>query len=206
MLVYLGTWMVHLFQQGVCQEGWLLLQEFFEPHFLTCLSTDIQSVRYNIPVEGTWLPAPYSRWNNGWHRMVIWKKDFNRFCIFLSFFLLIHKSFKNGHHFLMCVSFMKEQGFSKFTCKRHLTDRRIYATILVKFTTCFSNTSIWTSGGEKFLLKSRPHSPIATHSVHLRNKIFCTPEYLINHVLPGSFLQFIVCFFIPRLCIVWVDS
>ena len=34
--------------------------------------------------------------------------------------------------------------------------------------TCFSKTSIWTSGGEKFLLKSRPHSPIATHSAHLK--------------------------------------
>ena len=30
--------------------------------------------------------------------------------------------------------------------------------------TCFSKTSSCTSGGEKFLLKSSPHSPMATHS------------------------------------------
>ena len=31
--------------------------------------------------------------------------------------------------------------------------------------TCFSNTSNWVSGGEKFRLKSSPHSPKATHSI-----------------------------------------
>ena len=35
---------------------------------------------------------------------------------------------------------------------------------LIPTLTCFSNTSICTSGSEKFLLKSRPHSPTATHS------------------------------------------
>ena len=46
----------------------------------------------------------------------------------------------------------------------------LFCTVLY-CTTCFSNTSTWVSGGEKFLLKSRPHSPMATHSAHLQGEV-----------------------------------
>ena len=55
--------------------------------------------------------------------------------------------------------------------KSHWVQYFIFTKVAVIFeesrATCFSKTSIWTSGGEKLRLKSRPHSPMATHSAHL---------------------------------------
>ena len=54
--------------------------------------------------------------------------------------------------------------------------------------TCFSNTSIWVSGGEKFLLKSRPHSPIATHSAHLKKFFAIYTKYIYTGLLTSRLL------------------
>lgn len=42
---------------------------------------------------------------------------------------------------------------------------------MVRGPTCFSKTSNWTSCGEKFLLKSSPHSPTATTSWLANNSL-----------------------------------
>lgn len=48
--------------------------------------------------------------------------------------------------------------------------------------TCFSKTSSWTSCGEKFRLKSRPHSPMATHSGFFASSYICSSVWSV-HVL-----------------------
>ena len=72
----------------------------------------------------------------------------------------------------MRVPLVQEQRLAELAGQHHLYTHctELYCTVLY-CTTCFSNTSTWVSGGEKFLLKSRPHSPMATHSAHLQGEI-----------------------------------
>ena len=58
---------------------------------------------------------------------------------------------------------------------------------------CSSNTSNCMSGGEKFLLKSRPHSPIATHSELLANSVI---DESVSEA-PSSSQDFASCGWIP---------
>lgn len=67
----------------------------------------------------------------------------------------------------MCVAFVKKKrfvaGFSDFDLTLRINRMRSEWTCVCADTTLFtSKTVIWTSWGEKFLLKSKPHSPTAT--------------------------------------------
>ena len=86
---------------------------------------------------------------------------------------------------------------------------------------CFSKTSSWTSGGEKFLLKSRPHSPTATHSGlftisvkaakqrKIENSFERGTKTIRSEKLTGkswfSGTAEVVCLGVPRLGVVRVD-
>ena len=86
---------------------------------------------------------------------------------------------------------------------------------------CFSKTSSWTSGGEKFLLKSRPHSPTATHSGLLTISVKAAKQREVetffergtktirSEKLTGkswfSGTAEVVCLGVPRLGVVRVD-
>ena len=59
---------------------------------------------------------------------------------------------------------------------------------------CSSKTSNCMSGGEKFLLKSRPHSPIATHSELLASSVM---DERVS-VAPSSSHDFASCGWIPE--------
>lgn len=52
----------------------------------------------------------------------------------------------------------------KISWQKMILEETNYIKCSTAIHTCFLKTSFCTSGSEKFLLKSRPHSPIATHS------------------------------------------
>ena len=120
------------------------------------------------------------------------------------------KSLEYLHHLLMSVALVEEKWFSQLTRQHHLGNIAIWtfewSLFIIENLTCFSKTSIWVSGGEKFLLKSRPHSPMATHSAHLKAFFAIYTKYISPIDSPRGFSDLAACFLIPGFCIVRMDS